>query len=141
MKVKYKGKEYNIPDRYLANLKGKERTAQIKSIVEKTERPKVKGFKSKPSSWTEKFKKKYGDVTKIDDIAKATGIPKKALNEVLKKGKGAFYSSGSRPNQSAASWSRARMYAFIMGGKAVRKVDKGIIEKYNIKNLFISATY
>lgn len=133
MKVKYKGKEYNIPDRYLANLKGKERTAQIKSIVEKTERPKVKGFKSKTSSWTEKFKKKYGDITKIDDIAKATGIPKKALNEVLKKGKGAFYSSGSRPNQSAASWSRARMYAFIMGGKAVRKVDKGIIEKYNIK--------
>ena len=34
MKVKYKGKEYNIPKHYLANLKGKERLAQIKSIVE-----------------------------------------------------------------------------------------------------------
>ena len=46
MKVKYQGKEYNIPAQYLKGLKGKDRTAQIKSIVEKKKRPKT-DFKTK----------------------------------------------------------------------------------------------
>ena len=133
VKVKYKGETYNINKSYLEGLRGYERTKQIKSIVENKERPKVKGFKSKPSSWTEKFKNKYGNITKLDDIAKATGVPRKALSEVLKKGQGAYYSAGSRPAQTPQSWSRARMYAFLMGGEKVRKVDKHIIEKYKIK--------
>ena len=66
------------------------------------------------------------------NIAKITGIPFKALDEVYKKGKGAYYSSGSRPNQMPDSWGRARMYSFILGGPA-RKVDKSITEKYNVK--------
>jgi len=133
VKVRYQGKEYNINKSYLGDLKGYERRKQIKSIVEKTDRPKLKDKKKVVSSWTQKFKNKYGDITKLEDIAKATGINIKALKEVENKGRGAFYSSGSRPGQTPQSWSRARLYAFLMGGKAVRKVDKSIIEKYNIK--------
>ena len=51
---------------------------------------------------------------------------------VVKKGKGAYYSSGSRPNQTASSWGKARMYSYIMGGPT-RKVDKHITDKYNVK--------
>jgi hypothetical protein len=151
VKVKYQGKEYNINKSYLGNLKGYERRKQIKSIVEKTDRPVLKDKKKVVSSWkdgdkspspprrfpkstwTQKFKNKYGDITKLSDIAKATGINIKALKEVENKGRGAFYSSGSRPGQTPQSWSRARLYAFLMGGSKVRKVDKHIIEKYNIK--------
>tara|TARA_R100000541_G_scaffold11373_2_gene19495 strand:- start:448 stop:873 length:426 start_codon:yes stop_codon:yes gene_type:complete len=134
VKVKYKGKEYNINKSYLGNLKGYERTKQIKSIVEKTDRPKLKDTKKKVvSSWTQKFKNKYGNITKLEDISKATGVPRKALTEVIKKGQGAYYSAGSRPGQTPQSWSRARMYAFLMGGEKVRKVDNHIIEKYKIK--------
>jgi len=137
-KVKYKGKEYNIPDRYLANLKGEERRKQIKSIVEKKERPQT-SFKSKPSSWTTKFNKKYGDqLDKMKggrskrNIAKVTKIPVKALDAVYDKGRGAYYSGGSRPNQTPDSWARARMYSYIMGGKA-RQIDKEVTKKYNVK--------
>ena len=96
-------------------------------------RPKLKSYKSKKSNWVTKFEKKYGkDVKTYTEIEEKTGIPKKALMEVVKKGKGAYYSSGSRPNQTASSWGKARMYSFIMGGPT-RKVDNHIIKKYNIK--------
>ena len=39
-----------------------------------------------------------------DELAKATGCSKKALEKIINKGAGAYYSSGSRPNQSDQSW-------------------------------------
>ena len=51
--------------------------------------------------------------------------------EVKKKGMGAYYSSGSRPNQTAESWGKARMYAYIL--YPTRKPDHHITEKYNVK--------
>ena len=95
-------------------------------------RPKVKSYKSKPSSRTQKFHKLYPNAKSYNDISKSTGIPVKALKAVVKKGKGAYYSSGSRPNQTAESWGKARMYSYILGGKT-RKVDNHITEKYNVK--------
>ena len=102
---------------------------QIKSIKEGTDRPKVKSFKSKRSSHTVAFEKKYG--TKITDDAFITKniISKTGIDKIIKKGMGAYYGAGSRPNQTAQSWSRARLASVIMGGKA-RKVDSDIWEKY-----------
>ena len=138
VKVTYKGETRNIPDKYLTGLKGAERQKQIKSIFEKKARPKTSA-KSKESSWTVKFNKKYGKQLETmnggkskRNIAKVTGIPYKALNEVFKKGEGAYYSSGSRPNQTPQSWAYARMYSYILGG-AARKVDAEITKKYNVK--------
>ena len=140
VKVTYKGETRDIPKRYLPDsLKGKDRQAQIKSIFEGKDRPKTK-VKEKKSSWTIQFDKEYGD--KLDamkgkrsksNIAKVTGIPLKAVNEVYKKGEGAYYSSGSRPNQTPQSWARGRLYAYIMGGKKVRKADEDITKKYKVK--------
>ncbi len=47
------------------------------------------------------------------------------------KGEGAFYSSGSRPNQTPQSWAYARVYSYLLGGPA-RKVDSDITKKYNV---------
>ena len=133
VKITYKGETRDIPKRYLPDTLSKaDRQKQIKSIFEKKERPKTK-VKERKSSWTTKFDKKYGE--ELDamkgkrskkNVAKITGIPLKAIDEVYKKGEGAFYSSGSRPNQTASSWARGRIYAYIMGGKKVREVDKDI---------------
>ena len=65
-------------------------------------------------------------------IADQTGIPLKALMAVKKKGMGAYYSSGSRPNQTAESWGKARMYSYILGGPT-RKIDHHITQEYNVK--------
>lgn len=140
VKVTYKGETRDIPKRYLPDsLSKSERQKQIKSIFEGKERPKTK-VKERKSTWTTQFDKEYGE--QLDamkgkrskrNIAKVTGIPFKAIDEVYKKGEGAFYSSGSRPNQTASSWARGRIYAYIMGGEKVRKVDKDITDKYNVK--------
>ena len=54
------------------------------------------------------------------------------IQPTIKKGMGAYFSSGSRPNQTPQSWSYARLASVIMGG-AARKSDKKIWDKYKIK--------
>jgi len=46
----------------------------------------------------------------------------------VSKGEGAYFSSGSRPNQTAQSWGIARLASSITGGKSAA-VDYNIIEK------------
>ena len=83
-------------------------------------RPKLKSFKSKKSPHIIKAEKIYG-VHKIgatNELAKATGCQRKALAKIINKGEGAYYSSGSRPNQSGRSWGLARLASSITSGKA-----------------------
>ena len=96
------------------------------------DRPKLKSYKKKESGWTAKFHNRYPEAKTIPQIARATGISAKALNAVKRKGMGAYYSSGSRPNQTAHSWGMARMYSYILGGPT-RKIDREITKKYNVK--------
>ena len=136
------GKVRKLPRKYTKRLSNKDKKKQTKNIRRSIKsykkgkyinRPKLKSYKNKKSSWVTKFEKKYGkDIKTYKEIEKATGIPSKALREVVKKGQGAYYSSGSRPNQTAHSWGKARMYSYIMGGKT-RKYDTGITKKYNVK--------
>tara|TARA_B110000208_G_scaffold191991_1_gene261532 strand:+ start:4564 stop:4995 length:432 start_codon:yes stop_codon:yes gene_type:complete len=134
-----------IPKRYLSGLSKKDKLTQKKNIMKARKsykskkltkkyvpRLKLKSFKSKTSSWTQKFHDMYPGVKTIKDISKVVGISKKALLAVKKKGMGAYYSSGSRPNQTAQSWGLARMYSYILGGKT-RKIDREITKKYAVR--------
>jgi hypothetical protein len=60
-------------------------------------------------------------------LAAATKCSVGALQKIVKKGEGAFYSSGSRPNQTPQSWGYARLASAITGGKAAA-VDYAILE-------------
>jgi hypothetical protein len=60
-------------------------------------------------------------------LVKATGCSKEALAKIINKGEGAYFSSGSRPNQTAQSWGYARLGSAITGQKAAA-VDYSIIE-------------
>ena len=62
------------------------------------------------------------------ELAKATGCSKSALAKIINKGEGAYFSSGSRPNQTAQSWGIARLASSITSGKAAA-VDYSILEK------------
>jgi hypothetical protein len=93
-------------------------------------RSKVESFKSKKSGYITKAEKMY-NVDKIgatDELSKATGCSKKSLAKIINKGAGAYYSSGSRPNQTAQSWGVARLASSITGGKAAA-VDYNILEE------------
>lgn len=62
------------------------------------------------------------------ELAIKTGCTVNALSQIEKKGQGAYYSSGSRPNQTAHSWGRARLASAITAGKSAA-VDFSILEK------------
>ena len=47
---------------------------------------------------------------------------------------GAYYSSGSRPNQTPESWGKSRVASVLVGGLS-RKIDKKIVDKYNIPKI------
>jgi len=119
-----------IPQQYLPKgLTKEDRAKQKKSIQEGKMRPKVDSFKSKRSSHVVKFEKKYGVKITNDTFIDKNIITRTGIRKILDKGRGAYFSSGSRPNQSMESWARARLASVIMNGKA-RKVDKSIWEKY-----------
>ena len=130
-----------LPKRYYSNLSKKDKKKQLKSLKKSQKsykkgkyytRPKLKSFKEKKSSWTQKFHKLHPNAKTLKQISDVSGIPKGALSAVKRKGMGAYYSSGSRPNQTAESWGLARMYSYILGGPT-RRVDHHITEKYNVK--------
>lgn len=120
----------SIPKKYVPkSLTPADKKKQVKSIVEGTKRPKVDSFKSKRSSHVVAFEKRYGyKISNTSRIAKDI-ITKTGIEKILDKGRGAYYSGGSRPNQTPESWARARLASVIMGGKA-RQVDRDIWEKY-----------
>ena len=60
-------------------------------------------------------------------LARATGCSVGSLQKIVNKGEGAFYSSGSRPNQTPQSWGYARLASAITGGKAAA-VDYAILK-------------
>jgi hypothetical protein len=126
-KGKRKIKKSYVPDTLTKSQKQK----QVKSIRNKTDRPKL-DIKTRRSKWTIKAEKYFGKgKTSVDDISKRLKVPKKGLEEIIQKGKAAYYNSGSRPNQTAFSWSQARLYSVLFGGPS-RKIDQAIVEKYKI---------
>jgi hypothetical protein len=93
-------------------------------------RKNVSSYKNKKSSHILKAEKIY-NVMKVgatDELAKKTGCSKSALEKIIQKGEGAYYSSGSRPNQTSQSWGIARLASAITSGKAAA-VDYNILEK------------
>ena len=121
----------NIPKQYIPeSLTDEDLAKQVKSIKEEKGRPQVDSFKSKRSNWVKDFEDKYGTKISDFDFIEKKILKKEGIKQVLNKGVGAYY-SGSRPNQTATSWSRARLASVIMGGPA-RKIDKKILDKYKI---------
>lgn len=62
------------------------------------------------------------------ELAKKTGCSIDALNKIVNKGAGAYYSSGSRINQTPESWGYARLASSISGGKS-SAIDYHILQE------------
>ena len=123
-----------IPKKYTASLSRKDKTKQKKNLIRSrkmykkgiyVDRPQLKSYPKKRSEHIVKFEKRYNRKITDKDFIDKHILSKKGQNQILKKGRGAYYSSGSRPNQTSSSWAYARLASVIMGGKA-RKVDNKI---------------
>jgi hypothetical protein len=93
-------------------------------------RKKLPSFRSRPSPHVAAAQRMYGveSVEPGPELARATGCSVRALAAIVRKGEGAYYSSGSRPNQTAQSWGKARLASALTAGKAAA-VDRHILEE------------
>jgi len=91
-------------------------------------------YKNKPSKHILHARKIYkiNNITPNHQLARATGCSLAALKQIVRKGEGAYYSSGSRPNQTPQSWGLARLASAITSGKAAA-VDFHILNECNHK--------
>jgi hypothetical protein len=129
-----------LPTKYLPSLKEiKDSAKQVKMLLKSRKqykkgkfftRKKIKSYKSKPSNHITDARKIYGieNVAPNKELAKKTGCSLSALKQIVRKGQGAYYSSGSRPNQTSQSWGLARLASSITAGKSAA-VDYDILEK------------
>jgi len=90
----------------------------------------LKSFKSQKSQHIKDAEKLYhlDKIVVNDELSRKTKCSKQALAKIVNKGEGAYFSSGSRPNQTAQSWGIARLASSITGGKAAT-IDYSILEK------------
>ena len=120
---------------YLAGLTPQQRLLQQQAIrkSQKTyestgkifNRPKVSDKPTPRSEWVKKFEAKHG--FPITDLAKVRQTyPDADVDTILKKGAGAYATSGSRPNVSVHQWKFARLASALLGGPA-SKVDKNLL--------------
>ena len=125
----YGGKR-SIPRKYVPKrLSKKDKKKQLKEIKKSRKayknrqyhsRKKVKSFQSKKSGHILNAERIYKvkNVRPGKELAKKTGCSIGSLQKIVKKGQGAYFSSGSRPNQTAHSWGYARLASSITGGKS-----------------------
>ena len=133
-------KQLKFPLRYLPfNLSKKDKQQQVKMLNKSRKMYKKKKYftRKKLVSYDNKVSKHIINARKIYNIqkikpsaelARKTGCSLSALKQIVKKGQGAYYSSGSRPNQTAQSWGLARLASSITAGKSAA-VDYNILEK------------
>ena len=129
-----------IPLRYLPrSLTRKDKGKQIRmlmrsrSLYKKNKyytRKEVSSYKSKTSDHIVNARRIYNiqNVEPNKELAMKTGCKLSALNKIVRKGEGAYYSSGSRPNQTPQSWGVARLASSLTAGKAAA-VDYEIIKE------------
>ncbi len=134
-----KGK-IRVPMRYVPRaLSRKDRRKQI-AMLKRSRRlykrgkfygrtTKLKSYPHVASKHTDVARRMYNMEKIVPNaaLAAATGCSVGSLQKIVKKGEGAFYSSGSRPNQSPQSWGYARLASAITGGKAAG-VDYAILQ-------------
>ena len=129
-----------FPIRYVPKiLTKKDKKKQVKMLIKSKKlyknkkyytRKKLSSYKNKKSNHILNARRIYNiqTITPNKELAQKTGCTLKTLNKIVKKGEGAYYSSGSRPNQTPKSWGLARLASSITSGKAAA-VDYDILKK------------
>jgi hypothetical protein len=133
-------KQFKFPIRYLPfKLTEKDKQKQVKMLNKSKKlykkgkyytRQRLSSYNNKTSKHIVNARKIYGiqTIKPSKELSRKTGCSVSALKQIVKKGEGAYYSSGSRPNQTAQSWGYARLASSLTAGKSAA-VDYNILEK------------
>lgn len=144
-----KDKLTGLPKRYTQGLTPSQKLKYKKDLQKSREyyrktglvkgrEPVSKTLKTKRSSHVIEFEKRYG--FKITDLEKVKAkFPDTDVEGILRKGRAAYGSGGSRPGVvgrgGPSQWANARLASSLTGGKA-SAVDKDLIGPKSLKIIF-----
>lgn len=82
-------------------------------------------MKTKTSSYTKQFRKKYPGVKSLYEISRATKIPYRIIKIIYNRGLAAWR-TGHRPGATPQQWGYARVHSFVVKGKTYYTADKDL---------------
>ena len=130
----------NFPVRYIPKqITQKDKNKQMNMLIKSKKlykkhkyytRTNIKSYKNIKSNHISNARKIYKikNIKPNKELSLKTGCKISALKQIVKKGEGAYYSSGSRPNQTPQSWGLARLASSLTSGKSAA------VDYYIIKN-------
>ena len=125
------------PEKYYKGLTRKQKVLRQKETRKHTDFTNKRAYKpfytdtlikTKPSSYTKEWNKLFPDAKSLDERAKATGVPKKFLEESFNRGMAAWR-TGHRPGATQQQWGYARVSSFLLCGKTYHTTDSDLAKK------------
>ena len=74
-------------------------------------------------------KPKSSTATTLKNMSAKYNVPVSILKQVVKRGQGAYFSSGSRPGMTPTAWGIARAKSFASGSGKARQADADLWKK------------
>lgn len=84
------------------------------------------GVKTKASSYTANWKRRFPRATSLKQKAAATGVPLSAIQASYNRGMAAWR-TGHRPGATQQQWGYARVHSFLLCGKTHYSTDSDLV--------------
>jgi hypothetical protein len=85
-----------------------------------------KGVKTRKSSYTATWNRKYPNIKSLKDRATLTGVPLSLLQKSYDRGMAAWR-TGHRPGATQQQWGYARVSSLLLGGKTAQTTDSDLV--------------
>ena len=86
------------------------------------------GVKTRRSSYTANWNRRFPGVKSLEDRAKVTGVPKDLLQQSFDRGMAAWR-TGHRPGATQQQWGYARVSSMLLMGKTARTTDADLVRE------------
>jgi hypothetical protein len=87
-----------------------------------------RGIKTRKSSYSAKWERRFPGVKSLEDRAAATGVPVRFLRECYNRGMAAWR-TGHRPGATEQQWGYARVSSFLLCGKTHYTTDADLVKE------------
>ena len=125
------------PARYFAGLNKTQKKKKLKEMkhfgsMSWTDPKAYTGFKtdqtvkSKPSSYTQRWKAKFPKALSLKQKSDATGVPLKYIKKSFNRGMAAWR-TGHRPGATQQQWGYARTHSLLLCGKTYHTTDSDLV--------------
>jgi len=87
-----------------------------------------RGVKTRRSSYTDQWRRRFPDARSLEDKAAATGVPIHFIKASYNRGLAAWR-TGHRPGATEQQWGYARVHSFLLCGKTALTTDSDLRRK------------